>query len=89
MNSLINDEKILKKDEKLVLGDELPDIPCTSFPPILIFFFILTYFLMQHYNANKYSLVDLVNIRQKKNGISQFISKIKYYLCFRWMKRKR
>ena len=45
---------------------------------------------MQHYNANKYSLVDLVNIRQKKkNGISQFISKIKYYLCFRWMKRKR
>lgn len=21
---------------------------------------------MQHYNANKYSLVDLVNIRQKK-----------------------
>lgn len=38
MNSLINDEKILKKDEKLVLGDELPDIPCASFPPILIFF---------------------------------------------------
>lgn len=46
---------------------------------------------MQHYNANKYSLVDLVNIHQKKkkNGISLFFSKIKYYLCFRSMKRKK
>lgn len=46
---------------------------------------------MQHYNANKYSLVDLVNIHQKKKKKwnKSIFSKIKYYLCFRSMKRKK